>query len=134
MFGKVEYSVALTGELAQNLLVVVLIFLVIWFLAPEIARWVSRPVRPRTESLRADDRKKLQEFVAASPTDSFVRYGLAQEYLNQGEGAQAVEQFRELLVAIQFGYNKKTMQAAEVLYGITMEEPGVSKVVSVRMS
>jgi chromosome segregation protein len=30
-------------------------------------------------------------------------------------------------------HNKKSMQAAEILYGITMAEPGISKVVSVRM-
>jgi len=31
-------------------------------------------------------------------------------------------------------HNKRTMQSTEILYGITMAEPGVSKVVSVRMN
>ena len=39
----------------------------------------------------------LQEFLAASPNDSFVRYGLAQEHLRQGNAAQAAVEFRELL-------------------------------------
>lgn len=39
----------------------------------------------------------LQEFLTTNPNDSFVRYGLAQEYVRRGELEKALEQFRELL-------------------------------------
>ncbi|MFQ5851904.1 MAG: chromosome segregation protein SMC [Candidatus Binatia bacterium] len=48
-----------------------------------------------------------------------------------------IELVKEMSRSSQFvliTHNKRTMQAAEVLYGITMEDPGVSRVVSVRMS
>jgi chromosome segregation protein len=31
-------------------------------------------------------------------------------------------------------HNKRTMQIADTLYGVTMEEPGVSRLVSVRIN
>jgi chromosome segregation protein len=47
---------------------------------------------------------------------------------------ELVKELSEISQFVLITHNKKTMQAAEVLYGITMAEPGVSKVVSVRMA
>jgi chromosome segregation protein len=47
------------------------------------------------------------------------------------------EMVREMAARSQFiivTHNKRTMSIADTLYGVTMEEPGVSKLVSVRMS
>jgi predicted Zn-dependent protease len=41
--------------------------------------------------------ERLEEFLAASPNDTFVRYGLAQEYARLGELEKAVAEFRSLL-------------------------------------
>ncbi|MCL2012088.1 MAG: chromosome segregation protein SMC [Cystobacterineae bacterium] len=46
------------------------------------------------------------------------------------------ELIRQMCAQSQFilvTHNKRTMEIADVLYGITMEEPGISKLVSVRM-
>jgi chromosome segregation protein len=44
---------------------------------------------------------------------------------------------RELCTQTQFvviTHNRKTMEAADVLYGVTMEEPGLSRLVSVQLT
>jgi chromosome segregation protein len=46
---------------------------------------------------------------------------------------EIIKEMSESSQFILVTHNKKSMQAADMLYGITMAEPGVSKVVSVRM-
>ena len=47
--------------------------------------------------------------------------------------AAALHQFSQETQFLVVTHNKRTMEAADFLYGITMEEPGMSKMVSVRL-
>jgi chromosome segregation protein len=44
-----------------------------------------------------------------------------------------LQQFARNSQFIIITHNKKTMSIAESVYGITMEEPGVSKIISLRL-
>lgn len=52
---------------------------------------------------------------------------------NIGRFAALVRETSEHSQFIVITHNKRTMQAADMLYGVTMEEPGVSKILSVAM-
>ncbi|HXJ33988.1 MAG TPA: chromosome segregation protein SMC [Candidatus Eisenbacteria bacterium] len=52
---------------------------------------------------------------------------------NIGRFNQIVQDMAERSQFVLITHNRRTMEAAETLYGITMEKPGVSKVVSVRL-
>ncbi len=45
-----------------------------------------------------------------------------------------VREFAQSSQMVVITHNRGTMEAADVLYGVTMEEPGVSKLVSVKLS
>lgn len=47
---------------------------------------------------------------------------------------EVIKEFSKTSQFILISHNKKTMETANTLYGITMETPGVSKVVSVRLN
>jgi chromosome segregation protein len=53
---------------------------------------------------------------------------------NVGRFNQLVRQLSASTQVILITHNKRTMEAASTLYGVTMQEPGVSTIVSVRVS
>ena len=56
--------------------------------------------------------------------------------LDEANVIRLVDLVRDLTTHSQFiliTHNKRTMSMADVLYGVTMQEPGVSKLVSVRL-
>jgi chromosome segregation protein len=52
---------------------------------------------------------------------------------NESRFAEAVRQMSQLSQMLVITHKRRTMEAADTLYGVTMEEPGVSKVVGVRL-
>ena len=56
--------------------------------------------------------------------------------LDEGNGARFNDMLREMSRVTQFiviTHNKKTMECADVLYGVTMPEPGTSRLVTVKI-
>jgi chromosome segregation protein len=53
---------------------------------------------------------------------------------NIGRFNEVVRDIAQMSQVVLITHNKRTMEIADVLYGITMEEPGISKLVSVRMA
>ncbi|HKG23860.1 MAG TPA: hypothetical protein VKC34_18300, partial [Blastocatellia bacterium] len=55
--------------------------------------------------------------------------------LDEANVSRFTTKIKEMAADTQFlviTHNKRTMEAARALYGVTMEEPGVSKLVSVK--
>jgi len=53
---------------------------------------------------------------------------------NVGRFSETLKRISRKSQLILITHNKKTMEVMDALYGVTMEEPGVSKLVSVNMS
>jgi predicted Zn-dependent protease len=44
-------------------------------------------------------KEQIQEMLADEPNDAFLRYGLAMEFISEGNDAEAVQEFRVLVAA-----------------------------------
>ena len=53
---------------------------------------------------------------------------------NIGRFVKLLETMKEETQFVLITHSKKTMEIADQLYGVTMEEPGVSKLVSVQFN
>jgi chromosome segregation protein len=53
---------------------------------------------------------------------------------NIGRFNRMIQQLAQRYQIILVTHNKRTMETADTLYGVTMEEPGISKLVSVRLN
>lgn len=63
----------------------------------------------------------LKEILQQNPNDSFARYGLAMEYVSQGEIETALKEFEQLL-ALNPDYTPAYFMAAQTLAGNNREE------------
>ena len=52
---------------------------------------------------------------------------------NVGRYAKLISDMAQQTQFIAITHNKRTMAQADVIYGVTMQEPGVSKIVSVNL-
>jgi chromosome segregation protein len=71
--------------------------------------------------------------VKPSPFCVFDEVDAPLDDANIGRFVKLLRSFTDHTQFIVITHNKKTMEAADNLYGVTMEEPGVSKIISVRL-
>lgn len=65
---------------------------------------------------------QLEALLADDPNDSFLRYGLAMEYVSQGDDETAVAQFRELIEKSDPPYVPAYLQAGQILSRLGRED------------
>jgi chromosome segregation protein len=53
---------------------------------------------------------------------------------NVGRFANLLKEFAKIAQFIVITHNKSTMSAADIMYGVTMQERGVSRIVSVKLN